>query len=498
MSQIKKLAGQTAYYGISSILGRVLNFALVPFYTRILPTEEYGIVINLYGVAAFLNIIYTYGLETSFFRFSTKQKSIDAYHFTSTAILFTSLLLSGVLFIAAPSLITYTAAEANPEYIRYLALIVFIDAIVAIPFAKLRLDDRPVKFAAIRLTVIGITIGLNMLFLLVFPDIMEGKYLAGLQGVVSRVYDPSIGVGYIFIANLIANSLYLPLLFKELRQIRIRFNWSAFKPIFYYAFPIFLMGLAAMFNDQGYAIIFKFLFDDPEAQIGVYGSAFKLSVLMMLGIQAFRYAGEPFFFSHAENKQAPALFAKVLHYFIVFNITIMVGIAVNIELISDVFLGKPGYKEALYVLPVLLLAKLFFGIYVNLSVWFKIKDMTIYGTYFAGIGALITLIGHLWLVRIPSIGYFGSAISALACYLVMCLLCYFKGRKVFKVPYNFTKPAVYLILALAIIYTSNLISLDSVWLQYGIDIIITAGFFLIMYLFERKNFRYKTISEASE
>ncbi len=498
MSQIKKLAGQTAYYGISSILGRVLNFALVPFYTRILPEPEYGVVINLYGVAAFLNIIYTYGLETSFFRFSTKQKSIDTYYYTSTAILFTSILLSGMLFLAAPSISAFTAAETNPEFIRYLALIVFIDAIVAIPFAKLRLDDRPIKFAAIRLTVTGVTIGLNMLFLVVFPGIMAGKYLTGLQGTVDKIYNPEIGVGYIFIANLIANALYLPLLLKELRQIRIRFNWTAFKPIFHYAFPIFLMGLAAMFNDQGYTIIFKFLFDDPEAQIGIYGSAFKLSVLMMLGIQAFRYAGEPFFFSHSENKQAPTLFARVLHYFIVFNISIMVGIAVNIELISDVFLGRPGYKEALYVLPVLLLAKLFFGVYVNLSVWFKIKDMTIYGTYFAGVGALITLVGHLWLVRIPSIGYYGSAISALACYIVMCLLCYFKGRKVFKVPYNFTKPAAYLMLALAVIYGSNLISLESDWGQYGIDIIITAGFLLIMYLFERKNFRYKTVSEASE
>jgi O-antigen/teichoic acid export membrane protein len=496
MSQIKKLAGQTAYYGISSILGRVLNFALVPFYTRILPEAEYGVVINLYGIAAFLNIIYTYGLETSFFRFTTKHKSIDTYHYTATAVLFTSIVLSGILFVAAPLLAAFTAAEAHPEYIRYLALIVFIDAIVAIPFAKLRLDNRPIKFATIRLAVIGITIGLNMLFLLVFPSIMAGEYLTGLQGTIGKIYDPEIGVGYIFIANLIANALYIPMLFKEFRQVRIRFNWKAFKPIFYYAFPIFLMGLAAMFNDQGYAIIFKFLFVDPEAQIGIYGSAFKLSVLMMLGIQAFRYAGEPFFFSHSEDKQAPALFARVMHYFIIFNIVLMVGIAVNIELIADVFLGRPGYKEALFVLPVLLLAKLFFGVYVNLSVWFKIKDMTVYGTYFAGVGALITLVGHLWLVRIPSVGYFGSAISALICYMVMCLLCYFKGRKIFLVPYRFGKPAVYLILALGVIYGSNLISLDNTWVQYGIDALITAVFLLIVYLFERKNFRYKTVGQS--
>ena len=211
MSQIKKLAGQTAYYGISSILGRVLNFALVPLYTRVFLESEYGVVINLYSYVAFLNIIYTYGLETSFFRFSTKQKSIDAYHYTASAILLTSTLLSALIFLTAPSLVGLTEAGENYEYIQYLAIIVFIDAIVAIPFAKLRLDERPIKFAIIRLTVIGVTIGLNMLFLVVFPDIMAGEYLTGLQSIISPIYDPEIGVGYIFISNLIANALYLVL-----------------------------------------------------------------------------------------------------------------------------------------------------------------------------------------------------------------------------------------------------------------------------------------------
>ena len=493
MSQIKKLAGQTAYYGISSILGRVLTFALVPLYTRVLPEGDYGVVINLYGVAAFLNIVYTYGLETAFFRFSTKQKTIDAFHYTATAILFTSVVLSSILFLLAPGLIGYTAAGDHPEYLQYLALIIFIDAIVAIPFAKLRLDERPIRFAAIRLTVIAITLGLNLLFLRVFPDIMAGEYLSGLQPLVNRIYDPEIGIGYIFIANLAANSLYLPLLFKELIQVRIRFNWAAFKPILLYALPIFLMGMAAMFNDQGYTIIFRFLFDNPQEQIGIYGSTFKLSVFMMLGIQAFRYAGEPFFFSHAENKQAPALFARVMHYFIIFNICIMVGIAVNLELIADVFLGRPGYKEALNVLPILLLAKLFFGVYVNLSVWFKIKDKTIFGTYYAAIGAIVTLVGHLWLVTIPSVGYVGSAISALACYAAMCVLCYIKGRQIFPVPYEFKKPALYLLLALAVIYFSNYLQVESSWLQYGLDLFITLGFLVIMYLFEGKRFKYKTV-----
>ncbi|MFT7054702.1 MAG: O-antigen/teichoic acid export membrane protein [Roseivirga sp.] len=495
MSQIRKLASQTAYYGISSILGRVLNFLMVPLYTGTLSENEYGVVINLYGYAALLNIIYTYGLETSFFRFTTKTNSLDSYHYNSSAILLTSTIFSGVLMIAAPTIANITTAQSHPEYIQYIAAIVFIDAIISIPFAKLRLDDRPIKFAVIRLSVIAITIVLNLLFLSVFPAIMNGEYLASLQPLVNKVYNPAIGIGYIFIANLIANSLYIPLLYKEILQIRIKFNWKAFKPILNYSFPIFLMGLAAMFNDQGYSILFNFLFDDPEEKIGVYGSAFKLSVLMMLGIQAFRYAGEPFFFSHAQNKQAPALFAKVMHYFVVFNIAIMVGIAVNIELIADVFIRRPAYKAALYVLPMLLISKLLFGVYVNLSVWFKIKDQTIYGTYFTLIGAAITLAGHYFLVTNPAIGYYGSAISAVACYAVMCILCYYKGRKVFKVPYDFKKPALYLTVALIFIYGSNLIVVNNNWLQYGIDLLVTFAFLGFLYLFEGRNFTYKTVNQ---
>lgn len=495
MSQIRKLASQTAYYGISSILGRVLNFALVPFYTRILSTGEYGVVINLYGYAALLNIIYTYGLETSYFRFTTKSNSLDSYHYNSSAILLTSTIFSGILFFTAPSIAELTTAGNHPEYIQYLAGIVFIDAIVSIPFAKLRLDDRPMKFALIRLGVIVSTIALNFIFLLIFPAISNGEYLTSLQPLVAKVYNPEIGVGYIFIANLLANSLYIPLLYKELLQIKIRFNWVAFKPILHYSFPIFIMGLAAMFNDQGYAILFNFLFENPEEQIGVYGSAFKLSVLMMLGIQAFRYAGEPFFFSHAQNQQAPELFAKVMHYFVVFNIAIMVAIAVNIELIADIFLGRPSYKAALYVLPILLLSKLLFGVYVNLSVWFKIKDKTIYGTYFTLIGAVITLLGHMFLVTNPAIGYFGSAISALVCYAVMCVMCYFKGRKIFAVPYKFKKLAIYLGIALLVIYGSNPIALENSWFQYGTDLLITAAFLGFLYLLEGRNFRYKTVDK---
>ena len=497
MSQIKKLAGQTAYYGISSILGRVLNFVLLPVYTSQLVQAEYGVVTYLYGFTALLNIFYTYGLETSFFRFTTKLKSKAPYYYTSTAILVTSTLFSGTFLLLSDHIAGYLGHGVKPIYIVYLSIILFIDAIVAIPFAKLRLEDRPLKFALVRIAVIVLTVLLNVLFLIVFPGIMQGHYLSFLQEVVRKIYNPEIKIGYIFISNLIANALYLPLLYKELLSIRLKINWPAFKPILTYALPIFLMGLAGIFNEQGYSIIMAYAFPINETTntsmdaLGIYTGAFKLSVIMMLGIQAFRYAGEPFFFSHAENKQAPALFARVMHYFVIFNLVLMVGVALNIDLIADIFLRKPQYKLALHVLPVLLLAKLFYGIYVNLSVWFKLKDQTLYGTYFALAGGITTLAGNLLLI--PVLGYYGSALTALVCYLLMCFLCFFKGRKIFKVPYNFKPLTLYLIIALAFIAIGNVVKLENQWLHYLAHLLISCVFIGIMYLVEGRKIRYRAI-----
>jgi len=213
-------------------------------------------------------------------------------------------------------------------------------------------------------------------------------------------------------------------------------------------------------------------------------------VVMMLGIQAFRYAAEPFFFSHAENKEAPALFARIMHYFVVFNIVVLVAVALNTELIGDVFLRNDTYKEALFVLPILLIAKLFYGVYVNLSVWFKLTDKTIYGTYYALIGAIITLLGNLLLIK--EIGYYGSAVTALVCYGVMSLLCYLKGKKTFPIPYNFKPLFGYLIIAILIIYGVDLIKMDTKWLSYGVKLLITAVFTGTMFFFEGRKINYKS------
>lgn len=495
MSQIRKLAGQTAYYGISSILARVLNFLLLPIWTERLDAAEYGQVTYLYGFIALFLVLYTFGMETAFFRFSSKSTDIKVYHSSATAVILLSTILSGLLYFSADYSSFIFGKDIDPIYVEYLAIILFIDAVVAIPFAKLRQQEKALKFAAIKTVVVSTTIILNLLLIIVFPDIIDGKYLTGLQPFVSSVFSGSKGIEYIFIANILANLLYLPLLWKEFSQLRLRIDWATFKPMLYYALPLFAMGLAGMFNEQGYTIIMKNVFPESMGNsgseaLGKFGSAVKLSVIMMLGIQAFRYAAEPFFFNHSDNRQAPELFAKIMHYFVVFNVVILVGVGLNIDLISDIFLGKPEYKEALFVLPILLLAKLFYGIYVNLSVWFKIKDKTIYGSYFAGAGALVTIAGNLLLI--PSLGYVGSALTSLTCYILMSALCYKYGLKYFPVPYRFGKLFIYMLAGLAIVYTLGGLEIGNRWAQYGFDLFITLLFAGIMFLLEGRKVNYKT------
>ena len=491
MSQIKKLAGQTAYYGISSILGRVLNFLLLPIWTARLEKAEYGSVSLLYAYVAIMLIIYTFGMETAFFRFSKKENEQESYNNAGTAVIIVSLAISAILFLSAPGVAALLGEGVRPLYVKYMAAILLIDAVVSIPFARLRLEEKALKFALVKTGVITITILLNLLFIIVFPDILAGKYLPGMAEFVGSFYHREFGVGYIFMVNLIANAMYLPFLWPEFKSLKLKIHWPTFKPMLMYALPIFLMGLGGIFNEQGYNMIMEAILG--KAELGVFSSAVKLSVIMMLGIQAFRYAAEPFFFNHSENKEAPALFARIMHYFVVFNIFIMAAVAINMDLIGDLFLRQPEYKEALYVLPVLLLAKLLYGVYVNLSVWFKIKDKTIFGTYYALIGAVVTIAGNI--ILIPVLGFYGCAITSLLCYAVMSTMCYIKGRKVFPVPYNFKPLIIYLVLGVAIIYSADLLELSNQWLSYGKDLLVTAIFAVFMYFKEGKTLTYKTVSK---
>jgi O-antigen/teichoic acid export membrane protein len=489
MNQLKTLAGQTAIYGLSSILGRVINYFLVGLHTSVFLLDEMGIVSEVYGTVALLLIIVTFGMETTFFRFTSKNVSSVAYNTASTVVIIISLLVG---LIISQNASTIGALVIGPVFtdkfiiiIQLVAAIILIDGITAIPFAKLRIENRPIYFAIAKIIAILANIILQVLFLVVFPAIYHGEYLSSLKPLIDSLYNPDLGIEYIFIANLLSNLLLFPLLAKEFIQIRFKLKWEVLKPMLYYATPLAITGIAGWFiSDLDKIVVAKWTADGLSNQ-GVYTQTFKLGALMMLAIQAFRYAAEPFFFSQSVDKQAPALFAKTLHYFVIFALLLLLAVSVNIDWIAPIFLRKPEFRTALYLVPIIMFGKLLFGVYVNISIWFKLKDKTLYGLIFTIIGATVALLGNYFLL--PRIGILGSAISIILSYLAMTIACYSIGKKFFPVPYKFLPMFSYSILFLGVVIASFYIQFDNGVLDVAFNLSIPVIMLLMVYLVERKN-----------
>ncbi|MDU0369515.1 lipopolysaccharide biosynthesis protein [Hymenobacter endophyticus] len=484
MSIAKRLASQTAIYGVSSILGRVLTFLLVRVYTGRFAAAEYGIVTGLYAYVSFLNVLFTYGMETTYFRFANRPGTDrrELYDRVMTLLLISSVLLTILLaLLARPLMSLLNLPPGHERYAIWIAAILGLDAVAAIPFARLRLENKARKFAGIRLANIGLNIGLNLFFIVLCPDVLAGKYLPALQPLVARVYDPTVGVGYVFISNLAASAFTLLLLGKELLDFRPRLSLEPLRPLLKYAYPIMLMGLAGMVNETLDRILLpRWL---PEgfypgqsnlAAVGVYGACYKLSILMSLVIQAFRYAAEPFFFAQSTEQNSPRTFALVLKWFTLCCAMLFVGVSVNVDLVAQIFLGRAEYRQGLSVVPVLLLANLFLGVYWNLSVWFKLTDKTYYGTYLGFAGAVLTIVLNFLLI--PVLGYMGSAIATLACYFMMAALCWWLGERHYPVPYPVARLLSWLAVAVAVVTVSWWVPVADAWARYGFHALLTLGF----------------------
>jgi len=467
MGQLKQLASQTAIYGASSIVGRLLNWLLTPFYTGIFEPAEFGRMTVLYGYSAFLLIIFTYGLETTYFRFSTKSgaDTKGTYGQVMALLLSSTFFFASALWVFAAPIAGFIQYADHPEWIQWFAAIIAIEAITSIPFAQLRLNNRPVKFAAIKLTNILLTIGLNVFFLVIAPLSVAGEGFTFVEPIISPWYNPGLGIGYIFVANVISSAALLPLLGKELLQIKPVWNSRAVISMLKYSLPVALMGMAGIINETFGRVMIKYLlpqgfYGDLSADhaAGVFGACFKLSIFMNLGIQAFRYAAEPFFFSQAADKNSSELFSRVMKWFIIFGSLVFVAISLNLGWLG-LLLRQEEYREALFIVPFLLLAYLFLGIYYNLSVWYKLTDKTYYGAYIAVFGALLTIIGNI--LFIPLWGYLGSAIVATTSYLVMVLASYFLGEKHYPVPYKINNAVFYLLLSSGVVWLFYLIDFKS-------------------------------------
>jgi len=476
MSKIKRLAGETVLYGLGSIIPRFLNFLLVPLHTGTFTPEEYGVLSKLLAYVAALNVLFTFGMETAYFRFSTKEGADEkqVFNLAQTIIVTISFVLSGTLFLTAGPLARVMGVPGHGDLVMWLAAIMFIDAVVAIPFARLRLQRKPVKFAIGRITNIALLMLLNVYFLKV-------------------IYQPSMGVGYVVLANLLANAFYLIYFSKSLLSWRPRFNRSISMAMLSYGYPVMLMGLAGMTNEMfsrqtlDWWLPADFYPDQsPAHALGVFSASYKLAMLMGLTVQAFRYAAEPFFFSNAVDKNSPLLFARVNHYFIIVCCVLLLGAGINLDILKY-FLGNATYWEGLNVVPILLLSYLFLGVYYNLTVWFKLTDKTYFGTFITVGGAILTVVANY--VLIPRLGYVGSSLASLLCYFSMTVVCYLLGQKYFPIPYGVGKSMAYIVFTTALVYAVNNIFIENIWGAMAFHGLIIGIYLGIVYALEKTAFR---------
>ena len=463
-NSMKILAKETAIYGLSSIIGKFLNWLLVPLYTYVLAQQsDYGIVTNLYAWTALLLVILTYGMETGFFRFANKEGAHpNTVYVTAMVSLFTTSLLFAVLCCV----FSHPIADAlgypdHSEFIALLSVVVAMDAFACIPFAYLRYKRRPLQFAALKLLFVFLNILLNLFFLVLCPKIQDAAWVA-------PWYNPDYGVGYVFVANILATGIQtlclLPYILEPLRPgaqasspakketAAVKsplFSFPLLKDMLRYSLPLLVLGVCGIMNQTLDRILFPFLYTaaDAQAQLGIYGACFKVAMVMMMFTQAFRYAYEPFVFAKHKDKQSVEAYADAMKYYILFSYLILLGMVFYLDLLK--YIIAPTYWEGLKIVPVVLWAYIFQGVYFNLSFWYKLTDKTQYGAYFSLVGVVITFV--LQVIFVPRIGYMASAASSAVCYFAIMLLSYFVGRKYLTIPYDFRKIGAYTLITLLLL-----------------------------------------------
>lgn len=489
MNPLKKLAGQTAIYGIPSIVGRILNYLLVPFYTRIFEQDEYGVVILMYSFIAIVFIILTYGMETSFFRFTElEQNKKRVYSTGSLSILFTTSVFL-VLVLAFPGEIaSWMKYPDHSDFVIWMGLILSLDVISAIPFARLRALNRPIRFASIKIINISVNIGFNVLFLYACPKILENYDSGILYNMASWLFNPEWDIiSYVFISNLIASAVTVILLLPEILDIELKFDFALWRRMMVYAFPLLFSGLAIIMNETLSRILLRYLLPESiaEAEIGVFSACYKIAILMSLFIQAFRYAAEPFFFAHAREVNAKATYANVMKFFVIATAIIFLVLMFYLDLIILIIGEK--FRGAVNIIPIVVLAYVFYGIYYNLTVWFKLTNNTRYGAMMAITGAVITIVFNY--VSIPVIGILGSAWATFACYGSMMVLSYFLMRRFYPIKYDLGRILFYLVLAIGLYMISTLITVEKQWLQIAINSGFLLIYLLIIFRMEVNNLR---------
>jgi len=473
MSEMKSLAKDTAIYGLSSIIGKFLNYLLVPLYTYVLArTDDYGIVTNLYAWTALLLVILTYGMETGFFRFANRE-DYDPKTVYKTS--FLTLLCSSAVFTMLVIVFHQPIANGlgypdHSEFVEMMFATVAIDAFACIPFAYLRYQKRSIAFAALKLLFVILNIAFNILFLVVL-----GKN----------------DVFYVFLSNILATTIQTLCLLPMTMPKGGQFSAPVLKEMLRYSLPLLILGIAGIMNQTLDRILFPFLYpyEDAQAQLGIYGACFKVAMVMMMFTQAFRYAYEPFVFAKHKDRQSVGAYADAMKYYIIFSYLILLGVVFYLDIFR--YIISSMYWEGLKIVPVVLWTYVFQGVYFNLSFWYKLTDETKWGAYFSLIGLAITLV--LQIVGVPRIGYWASCGSSLVCYFTIMLLSYFIGQKKAPVPYDLKSIGGYTALTLGLLsvyYVLRLCYVHNMWLLMGIGTVLLCIYILVL---TRKDFPLQNV-----
>ncbi len=507
MSSIKKFAGQTAIYGLSTIISRLLNFILTPIYVRIYPAKVYGIFTVMFSWASIFNALLAFGMETTFFRYLNKYEHDKQKVYNNT---FIGVLALALVFLTFSSLFVENIAawmqdgkKYNEDYATYIKFFIWIlvaDALAVIPFAKVRADGRPIRYSILKFVNILTFVGLNLFFIFVVPAMLS-KDLPG--AVLVESWYRQGWVGYVFLSNLIASVVTLVLLIPEILKIRLKLDKPMFKEMLYYSLPVLIANISFIINENLDKVFLGKLLppDISETEVGIYGACSKIAIFLSIFIQAFRLGAEPFFFSHSKNKNSGVTYARIMNYFVVAVCLIFVLLVANIEILKY-FIGGAGnilsfftgesnvtpeaarqqalYWSGLKIVPVLLFGYLSLGIYINLSIWYKLSDQTRYGLYISGVGALLTII--LNLIFIPYFSFVASAWISLTVYTTMAALSYVWGQKNYPIPYELWRNIAYILASVIIVFVSFVVFNRNLVIGNTLFIIFT----LVTFYIERK------------
>ena len=474
-NRLGSLAKQTAIYGLSSIIGRFLNYLLVPIHTHRMAAESggYGIVTNLYAYTALLLVILTFGMETTFFRFSNKEgvNPNKAFSTAGLSVGFVSLVFLLLVSIFLQPIAAALDYATHPEFVEIMAIIVAFDAFQAILFARLRYENRPVKFMVLKLSFIIMSLLLNLFIFYLAP------YLKAHFPAMMEWYQPSYQVGYIFIANLICTVLVTFGFIPEIKKLKSGIDFTLLKQMLNYTWPILLLGLAGILNQVADKIVFKKIVPglEGEEQLGIYGACVKIAMIMAMITQAFRYAYEPFVFGGQRDKNDKVLQAKVMKYFIIFTLLAFLAVVMYMPILK--YLVGEDYYAGLRVVPIVMMAEIFMGIYFNLSFWYKLIDETWWGAIFSAIGCAVLLAINF--IFVPQYGYMACAWGGFAGYATCMVLSYFVGQKKAPIPYDLKSAFLYFAVAIALFFVQKNIHIEStIW-----TLVINTGLLLVFFTF---------------